>query len=279
MNYNICIECNKEFTGRKKKYCSKECSDEVRRRKNRERMRKLNPPKQDVAIICEWCGDLHTVPPRTAHQARFCSDSCRETWWSREVYGHQPMEEYSAERRRQSVIRGRRLEKERAIRTSRRSLAYVIRLIREDKEEQQRIKELTRDCNECGNTFYNPLPHALTCSDECGRRRSNRVSRMHRNSRYNERNLIDKDITLTKLYERDKGVCHICNGICDYGDMTITKEGHYIVGRTYPSIDHVIPISKQGKHKWDNVKLAHHYCNTIKRDNLIGNKRTVKALV
>ena len=102
--YNICVECNKEFGGRKKKYCSKECSDEVRRRGNRERWRVNNNPKEDVTIICEWCGELHTVPSRTAHQARFCSDECRYTWRSRKVSGHRPIEEYNEERRKQKKI-------------------------------------------------------------------------------------------------------------------------------------------------------------------------------
>lgn len=277
-----CGYCDAEFrpneNGAKYKYCSDECFNEYRREYNRLKMREVNPPKHDVNKVCEWCGVDFVVPPRTAHQARFCNDKCRETWWSREVYGHKPIEEHNEERREQKLIRQERLKKERVIRTSRRTLAYAIRLVREDKEEQQRIKELTRYCEECGKTFYNPLPHALTCSDKCRRRRGNRVSRMHRNNRYNERNLIDKDITLSKLYERDKGLCYICKEPCDYEDITITDEGHYIVGRTYPSIDHVIPISKQGTHSWGNVKLCHHYCNTIKRDNLMDNERD-KALV
>jgi len=89
------------------------------------------------------------------------------------------------------------------------------------------------------------------------------------NDRYNEYNLIDKDITLQKLYDRDEGFCHLCNESCDYEDMTITDEGYYIVGEGYPSIDHVIPISRLGLHSWDNVKLAHHRCNTLKSDNVI----------
>ncbi|HJG84317.1 MAG TPA: hypothetical protein K8V21_02840 [Weissella thailandensis] len=28
-----------------------------------------------------------------------------------------------------------------------------------------------------------------------------------------------------------------------------------------------MPRSKNGVHSWKNVKLAHHYCNTIKNNN------------
>lgn len=268
---HTCVECGKSFSGRKKKYCSKECSDEVRRRKNRERWRKNNTPKPDVTIICEWCGELHTVPARTAHQARFCSDECRYTYRSRVVNGHKPIEKRNAERREQRLKRQAKLEKERAIRTLRSSLIRVIK----HKEEQERIKELTRECEECGTMFYDPHPHTLTCSSECSRKRSNRLSRYYARKRINKYNLVDRDISLKRLYKRDKGICYLCGEPCDYNDKIITDEGHYIVGETYPSIDHVKPLSKGGKHSWENVKLAHHKCNAIKSDRIIRENKTL----
>lgn len=69
--------------------------------------------------------------------------------------------------------------------------------------------------------------------------------------------------SLKKLYERDKGVCHICNGICNWNDKRIDK-GTIIVGNTYPSIDHIIPLAKGGTDEWNNLGLAHVRCNTIK---------------
>src|SRR5699024_8457238 len=113
--YNICVECNKEFGGRKKKYCSKECSDEVRRRRNRERMRKVNPPKPDVTIICEWCGEEHIVPARTAHQAKYCSKECQQTHYSRTVRGYGSIHERRKEWEKQRLIRQRELEHKRAM--------------------------------------------------------------------------------------------------------------------------------------------------------------------
>ncbi|MCB5934483.1 HNH endonuclease [Caldibacillus thermoamylovorans] len=236
----------------KKKYCSDECFKEKRRRDNRERMRKANPPKPDVTIKCEWCGKDFTVPSRNAHQARFCSDKCRDTWWSRVVYKHKPIEEQNTERRKQKLIRQKRLEKERLERV------------------------VTKECVWCGDTFETTNIRPLTCSSECSRKRKNRIKWERKETRLNEKNTLDTDITLMKLYKRDKGKCHICNELCDYGDKQITSEGYFIAGETYPSIDHVIPIAKGGKHSWDNVKLAHHRCNGIKNDRII---RENKALV
>lgn len=272
-----CQHCSKEFepnkNGARYKYCSEECFKEERRKRNRESMRKANPPKPDVTIKCEWCGLLHIVPPRTAHQARFCSDDCRDTWWSREVYGHRPREEVNQERKIKRIKRERKLNKVRERKRAIRSLGYTLKLVAKEK----RVKELTRACDECGETFYDPNPVPLTCSKECSKKRRNRLGRLYMNDRYNKDNLIDKDITLEKLYKRDKGICYICGDKCNYNDNEITKEGYFIAGGTYPSIDHVIPISKGGKHSWNNVKLAHCYCNTIKSDRIIeGNS---KALV
>ena len=47
------------------------------------------------------------------------------------------------------------------------------------------------------------------------------------------------------------------------------KFGVTIVGKQYPSIDHVIPLAKGGLHAWSNVKLAHKGCNEQKGDRII----------
>ena len=73
----------------------------------------------------------------------------------------------------------------------------------------------------------------------------------------------DKDITLEKLYERDKGICYICGCRCNWADSK-TKGGAFIVGETYPTIEHVVPISLGGADTWNNIRLACWKCNTVK---------------
>lgn len=120
-------------------------------------------------------------------------------------------------------------------------------------------------CSECNNTFKG-RGKGEACSVECRNKRRNRRSNRIKELRKRNMVIIDRDITLEKLIERDNNTCHICNEQCDIDDKEVTEEGHFIVGRDYPSIDHVKPVSKGGEHSWDNVKLAHHYCNTIKND-------------
>ena len=70
---------------------------------------------------------------------------------------------------------------------------------------------------------------------------------------------FDKTITLRALITRDNGVCQICGKPTDDCDIT---NGH--IGRMYPTLDHIIPLSKGGTHTWDNVQLAHMHCNAGK---------------
>ena len=79
---------------------------------------------------------------------------------------------------------------------------------------------------------------------------------------------FDESITLKALIERDAGVCRICGKSVDENDIT---NGH--IGRLYPTLDHIIPLSRGGTHTWDNVQLAHMACNSGKCDRLSGGAR------
>lgn len=55
--------------------------------------------------------------------------------------------------------------------------------------------------------------------------------------------------TLDEIFERDGGICHLCN-----------KK----VRRRVATMDHIIPVSLGGPHTRANVALAHHSCNSSK---------------
>jgi hypothetical protein len=67
-------------------------------------------------------------------------------------------------------------------------------------------------------------------------------------------------ITLNKLIKRDGLTCKICGLPCLY-------YGDYLAD-LYPTMDHIIPISKGGGHTWDNVQVAHRICNRNKSDHI-----------
>lgn len=71
----------------------------------------------------------------------------------------------------------------------------------------------------------------------------------------------DEGVTLKKVQAKYHDVCQICGLMVD--DTAIVN-GH--IKRLYPTIDHIIPLSKGGTHTWENVRLAHMSCNAGKRD-------------
>lgn len=83
-----------------------------------------------------------------------------------------------------------------------------------------------------------------------------------RSSRYGlHESGYDDSITLKRCIEKYGGVCQICGKPVDENDI---KNGH--IRRNYPTVDHIIPLSKGGLHTWDNVQLAHMACNAGKCD-------------
>ena len=142
------------------------------------------------------------------------------------------------------------------------------------KDKQKQLKEkqkqlsLIKECLECGIVFKANTASRKYCSKECLKKHNNRAKENKRRRYIKTNGESQNDISLIRLIKRDKNICHICGGKCDINDFNIVN-GSFIVGNNYPSIDHVIPISKGGKHRWDNIKLAHHHCNTVKSNKTI----------
>jgi 5-methylcytosine-specific restriction endonuclease McrA len=67
----------------------------------------------------------------------------------------------------------------------------------------------------------------------------------------------ERGIHWTTLGERDNWICHLCQ--CQVEKIAGTAK--FLMGA---SVDHVIPIAKNGLHSWQNVKLAHLLCNMQK---------------
>ena len=61
-----------------------------------------------------------------------------------------------------------------------------------------------------------------------------------------------------KVFARDQYICHICGVKTDPNLVTNSKH--------YPTIDHIIPMSKQGGHLYSNIATACFMCNSVKRD-------------
>lgn len=144
------------------------------------------------------------------------------------------------------------------------------RKIDEDKKEwakvgKQKAKQLSFSvCECCGELFYEQsFRKRKYCSTECYKKVANATS-LDKRLRRITRALVDKDISLKKLFTKYDGVCALCGKKCNYNDCVTMEDGTFVAHGEYPSIDHVVPLSKGGKHEWNNVQLAHLSCNSRK---------------
>lgn len=158
------------------------------------------------------------------------------------------------------------------------------RIAKEREERKKRIKAYERErtrrlrfksvqlemgvCQCCGAVFVNDKRRTKFCSEECMKKQANSVSKDKRLKKMRSR-IVDRDITLKGLYRRDKGRCQICGMICDWNDYEVREGGAFIANGNYPSIDHIVPLAKGGKHEWANIQLACRKCNTIKSDRIL----------
>lgn len=151
--------------------------------------------------------------------------------------------------------------------------------MRKQKELKQKLKKIRREkerseeyvslCNECGNVFSGKRKGMKYCSDSCQNKHNNRSKEIRRRKKIKENGEIHWDISLEKLIKKDKSICALCGSEVNVNDYKTTREGHFVAGESYPSIDHIKPIAKGGTHTWDNVQLAHRVCNAVKSDKEI----------
>lgn len=141
--------------------------------------------------------------------------------------------------------------------------AKELRIKERQAEEERKKAERIHKCPVCGTETNRPK----YCCPDCAKKSSNK-QRDHRRRMKITARLIDNDITVEGLYRRDSGVCYLCGGRCNLEDYTV-RDGAFVAGDWYPSIDHVVPLAKGGEHSWNNVRLAHRRCNILKSDKII----------
>lgn len=118
------------------------------------------------------------------------------------------------------------------------------------------------ECALCGKRFKKRTETQVYCSDKCRKKALHERYDPQRDER-RKNAVIDIDITLEEVFRRDGGVCYLCGKPCDWAD-TVFRNGRKYASKHYPTIDHVRPLSKGGRHEWKNVRLAHLSCNSSK---------------
>ena len=240
-----CINCGKEivsFEGRsgpKPKYCSNYC---------RGRYRYLYPEKVGRAPadkkVCLVCGATFASYSK---KQRFCSVNCRGAS-KRTLKGTT----------RKCVVCGNAFEPKHRDSKCCSSDCQIVLTNRKLKANGTRTKKtLKKDCVACGGTYYVSPFHGYsmycskTCADKAWRHKK-RATKASAESEY---------YSIQEIHERDGWHCQICG-------KKVNPELKWPDTKS-ASIDHIIPLSKGGSNKKDNVQLAHLGCNSKKKNKQI----------
>lgn len=194
-----------------------------------------------VQLRCTVCGNVFTRAMTTIRKYQCACDVCKDREQTEKTIAKEQAKAQKEQERKKA-------KQQKAI-----ELAKAKELAKKAKEHE---------CAVCGAKTMRPK----YCSDKCLHKAMNKSHEVARRTKIRNA-MVDKDITLEALYKRDGGACHICGLQCNYNDYVV-RGGTVITGEYYPSIDHVIPLAKGGKHSWINVRLAHRRCNSCKSDKI-----------
>lgn len=199
--------------------------------------------KKQYTITCAQCGREATVTKSTA---RFCSHACSYD----AKYGEdRPREKYAG------LTKSEQLARERA-KTRRRRAERKLQLAAAG--EQGWGLWCAGRCARCGEQFIRHSTSQPTafCSQRC--KKATKASWRRALQRGAEGQFVSR----WRIHERDGWTCHICGDPVDRDAV--------VPDLAAPVLDHVLPLARGGSHSEDNLKTAHFYCNSVKRDLLTG---------
>lgn len=215
-----------------------------------------------IKICCQACGTVFVRSFETVNYGKLDCPSCK----------HKQATERQAEKERahKAEVEVRRKEQK---------AKQAVKL----KEREQRLNTI-RSCKVCGcdytikqymeRTGMTYERNSGFCSPECRDKHKKALRKLHHskgqdNNRKRARIYgckYERGITLKKAVERLGLTCALCGKPCNWNDRSYGK----YCGAYYPSIDHIIPMSKGGGHTWDNIQVAHIICNSKKETTILG---------
>ena len=213
-----------------------------------------------VSHACCFCGSVKVLGDAQKRSALkgnrvFCDLECAYNWKS--VYYATDDYEHNRKRRERAKTRLEKLEQERLKANEERLEA---KRIKQEARRQARVDAMQKgvvECKRCGKSvlFCSRASVRSFCSRRCSARHTqkNRKHRMRANG-------IGENIGLAELAKKSKWRCVKCNVKC------VKPEGYNLENEA--TIDHIIPLSKNGLHAWSNVQMLCRRCNTAKRDTI-----------
>jgi len=245
MYHIICLNCSKEHIA--KRANSKFCCDLCRSYYNRKHKRK--------EMECQYCKDKF----KRQQFQKFCSFEC-----STEQKKKEKMIRLLIKTIIKIPPKINCLHCNKEFLKTTHDKVYCSKTCSAMAHKERNKKVYVRKCKECSEEYLTSDSRLMCCSKMCSNRYNWRNSYLIRRRRVNENGDFESGISAKGISKRDGDVCYLC-------ENKVRWDVNYL-DDYYPTIDHVIPISKGGTHTWDNVRLAHRLCNMYKRDNEVGNE-------
>lgn len=274
----VCPQCKKAFEqprqrGPKRTFCSPECTYLHNKRKGRVRSNRVEA-KVVISFTCRHCGVAVTRPGRRGRTPTYCTATCRTRAniearlppreprpcaTCGKAFSATPTRLYCSKvccvRKRKDATCQRCGVAMRVAGSSKGAHCPPCRQALGHAAQEANLAAEVRACRECGAGYTPRRAAQAFCSEACSERMQSRLKRARAN-----RALVDADISLAGVFERDGGLC----GVCGLPVDPALPARH--VGSA--TIDHVFPVVRGGLHSWENVQLAHYGCNSSKGDRL-----------
>ncbi len=260
-----CKQCNAEFVAsHKRSFCTDKC-------KWRHQTLIRNPAAKLIIPIqeckCKGCGK--TYKPKAADRNKYCSRECAFKSGATSKYvrnGNEydrpsPYTKVYFKICKQCAIGFVAKRSDKTICSDECSKKF--KNLRQLKIASQKKIITTRSCKNCKKLFVAEYGNKkrLYCSELCGDRLNGRVNKAKRRAR--ERSVEAENIDPFQVFDRDRWKCCLC------GIKTLkSKRGTY--DDRAPELDHIIPLSKGGKHTYANVQCACRRCNSAKNNKELG---------
>ena len=241
----VCSVCGEETASRYRdtKFCSDKCRGKHFKQTQREKE-------------CERCGEMYVG----SYKSKYCSDECRAK-----------PEELRKKIEPKPIVSKCCVHCSGTFHTTISTkkfccsdCSYQYRLKQLDEQRKAEVIHYHKRCKECGKHYTTTRSTRKYCTDICNERYRNRQKETTRRKRIMMNGKVDWNISIERLLKRDGHTCYLCGEVVN---TTVDTNDD-----CYPSIEHIIPISKGGTHTWGNVKIAHRYCNSIKSDKIVENE-------
>lgn len=238
-----CKGCGKKSRSHRKaytNYCSRECAFENR-----------YEPR-----TCEQCGA--EFKQSDGYNSQYCSDACRDAAYT---YTCAVCNASFVAANTQAVTCSAECQKEH-------ELAYRRQYDRQLQEARHREEAKVYKCRVCGREFC--IIYGSKMRDFCSEAHRKEWHREQKRLRRRERGTSGparakyygverRYFNERRILVRDGWKCYIC-GIDTPAELRGTYEDNA------PELDHVVPLSRGGPHRKDNVRCCCRHCNLLKAD-------------